>query len=316
MILSVSRRTDIPSFYSEWFFNRIKEGYVYVINPFNRKQVSKVSLRAEDVDCIVFWTKDPKPMLNRLRELKDYKYYFQFTITSYRKDIETNLRPKKELIKTFKDLSEAIGKEKVIWRYDPILLNDFYTKEYHYEWFERFMQELSPYTERCVISFIDFYKKTERSIKHLNIKQFNEEDIYEMAEVLSKISRGYGITLEACSEKFDLSKVGINPTKCIDDRLISKIIGADINVKKDPTQREECGCVKSVDIGQYNTCIHGCAYCYANFDHEKAKLNYKNHNCNYPLLSGELLGDEKITVKKAEHLEKKEVEIIQESFKI
>jgi len=142
MIVSVSRRTDIPAFYSEWFFNRIKEGFVYVINPFNRKQISKVELTPKTVDLFVFWTKDAEPMLKRLDELKEFNYYFQFTITSYRNDIEKDIRRKSDIIKTFKKLSKIIGKEKVIWRYDPILLNEFYTKEYHYKWFEKFCIEL------------------------------------------------------------------------------------------------------------------------------------------------------------------------------
>jgi DNA repair photolyase len=302
MILSVSRRTDIPAFYSDWFLNRISEGYAYVINPFNRKQVSKILLTPEVVDCIVFWTKNPKAMMSRLKGLQEYNYYFQFTLTSYRLDIEENMPPKKEVIETFKALSEAIGKDRVVWRYDPILLNSYYTKEYHFQWFEKFMQELSPYTERCVISFLDFYKKTERNMEHLNIKPFEEQDIFEIAQRFSKVSDKYGVTLEACAEKIDLTGLGIKRGSCIDGNLIARLIGKDINIKKDDTQREECGCAKSVDIGQYNTCNHRCTYCYANYNHEKAAETYQKHMSSSSLITGSLIGDEAITERKMKPL--------------
>lgn len=297
MIVSVSRRTDIPAFYSEWFFNRIKEGFVYVKNPFNTKQVSHIQLTPETVDCFVFWTKDPEPMVNRLDELKNFNYYFQFTLTSYRKDVEKGTRVKKDIINTFKCLSKTIGKEKVIWRYDPILLSEIYTKEYHYEWFEKFCSQLRGHTERCVISFLDLYKKTERNAKELRLKPMSESDMNEMAATLAAISSRYNIKIETCSEGIDLGKYGIKKGKCIDDRLISKIINADVIVDKDHTQREVCGCVKSVDIGEYNTCKHNCLYCYANFNDKLVEENNLKHNPNSPLLVGELTGEEKITVR-------------------
>jgi len=137
MILSVSRRTDIPNYYSEWFYNRIREGFLYVRNPMNPHQISKISLSSDIVDCIVFWTKNPANMMPRLDELQNYKYYFQFTLTGYGKDIEPNIPNKrKDLIKTFQNLSERIGSEKVIWRYDPILLNEKYISEYHIKAFK------------------------------------------------------------------------------------------------------------------------------------------------------------------------------------
>lgn len=297
MIVSVSRRTDIPAFYSQWFYNRIKEGFVYVINPFNTKQVSKVELTPKTVDCFVFWTKDAQPMLELLDEIKDFKYYFQFTITSYRDDVELGTRMKKDIISTFKILSNKIGKEKVIWRYDPILLNNFYTKEYHYEWFEKFCVQLEGYTEKCVISFLDLYKKTERNTEELNVSLFNESDMYDMAKKLATIASKYKIELETCSEEIDLSQFGIKSGRCIDDKLISKIMNMPIKVKKDDTQREVCGCVKSIDIGQYNTCKHHCLYCYANFNNKMVQDNSLKHDPSSPILVGHLNGDEKITIR-------------------
>ena len=207
MIISASRRTDIPAFYSDWFFNRVKEQFVYVPNPMNIHQVSKVSLKPEVVDCIVFWTKNPKPMLNQLNKLKDYKYYFQFTLNSYGKDIEVNLPSKNnELIPTFKRLSDTIGPQRVIWRYDPILLNKKYTIQYHLEYFNKLAYKLSSYTNTCTISFIDFYRHASRNLKGLELEVLSYESKIKLAKGLADIAKQYGINLTACAEDIDLLK--------------------------------------------------------------------------------------------------------------
>lgn len=297
LIISVSRRTDIPAFYSEWFFNRLKEGFVYVVNPMNLKQVSKIELIPETVDCFVFWTKNAKPMLNRLDELKDYNYYFQYTITGYQSDVEKGVLNKKEVINTFKELSKKIGKEKVILRYDPIFFSAKYSIEYHCEAFERLCAQLDGYTERCVISFIDLYKKTERNTKILDIIPMTMDCIKEISKRFALIASKHNMSIETCSEAYDLSQYGIKKGKCIDDDIISDIIGYELNVKKDDTQRDVCGCVKSIDIGQYNTCKHHCLYCYANFNYNQVQSNSKMYDKNYPLLSGKVREDAKITVR-------------------
>lgn len=308
MIVSVSRRTDIPAFYSKYFFKRIEEGFVYVVNPFNRKQVSKVELNSKTVDCFVFWTKDPEPMIENLSILdeKNFKYYFQFTLTAYGKDVEKGTRKKTQIINTFMNLSKKIGREKVIWRYDPILLNDYYTKEYHYKWFEEFCKRLNSYTEKCVISFLDLYDKTKRNTQNLNLREISQKDIYEISEKLASIAKKYNIIVETCSEDINLEKYGIVRGKCIDDKLISRILNKEIAVKKDDTQREECGCIKSIDIGAYNTCKHYCTYCYANFNYEMVRENCKNYDENSPILIGNLQGDEKITIRKMDSIIKEE----------
>ena len=299
MIVSASRRTDIPAFYSEWFFNRLNAGYLYVINPMNRKQVSKIVLSKETVDCFVFWTKNPEPMIGKLDilEQKGFPYYFQYTLTPYGTDVEPEFENKNLLVKTFRKLSERIGKDKVIWRYDPILLSEKYTKEFHYEWFEKMCKSLSDYTNLCVISFLDLYSKTKRNTQVLNLCNISTNDMLQIGEQFSKIAKKYGLRLETCSEEIDLTQFDIGKGKCIDDKLISKIIKKPVNVKKDDTQREVCGCVKSVDIGQYNTCKHHCAYCYANFSLQQVQENCKKHNDASELLVGDLIGDEKITVR-------------------
>ncbi|NFF79482.1 DUF1848 domain-containing protein [Clostridium sporogenes] len=298
MILSVSRRTDIPAFYSEWFFNRIKEGVVLVRNPFNAKQISRINLSPKVIDCIVFWTKNPKEMIKRLDEIKEYNYYFQFTLSSYDKNLEKNVPEKKYLINTFIELSQKIGKDKVIWRYDPIILTDKFTKEYHYKWFDYLAKRLSPYTNKCVISFLDLYKKTERNLKKINILPLNKDDMIDLADKFSKIASKYNLIIETCSEEIELSKFNINHGKCIDDKLISHITGEKLSIDKDPNQRETCACVKSIDIGAYNTCNHDCLYCYANFNREIVKKNMLKHNQKSPLLFGDLYGEEQIIDRK------------------
>jgi len=304
MIVSVSRRTDIPAFYSNWFFNRLKEGFVDVPNPFNDKQISRITLSPDTVDCFVFWTKDATPMLSRLDELSGYNYYFQYTVTPYGKDVELNVKNKKNILETFKKLSNKIGSNKVILRYDPIFTNETYTKEYHVRAFENLCSKLKGYTEKCVISFIDYYKKTERNTKSLHILKMSEEDINFICENFSNIAEKYNIKIETCSEKYNLEKYGITHGKCVDNNLISDILGFEIDIEKDPYQREECGCVKSIDIGEYNTCLHNCLYCYANFNYDQVRIKSNLHNPLSSLLTGELKDDMKINVRQMPKLKK------------
>ena len=307
MILSVSRRTDIPAFYSEWFFNRIKEGFVDVVNPFNLKQVSRIKITPEVIDCIVFWTKDANPMLDRLDELKNYKYYFQFTITPYDEEIEPGLlrnQTKNDIVRTFQKLSEKIGKEKVIWRYDPILLSKNISVDWHIEQFIFYAEKLAPYTNRCVISFLDLYTKTKHNTQPLGIRDITEDEMYKIAESFSQVAAENNIELQSCSEKIDLEKFGIKHGACIDKEIIEQVIGAKILVEKDKTQRQECGCMTSIDIGQYDTCTHLCAYCYANFRPQIAKINFESHNPKNSLLLGEIRSDAKITERKITPLKK------------
>ena len=265
MIISASRRTDIPAYYSEWFLNRIKERFVYVRNPMNMHQISKICLNPDIIDCIVFWSKNPKPMLSHLKSFKGYIYYFQFTLNPYKKDIEKSLPSKNEIIETFKVLSSIIGLQKVIWRYDPILLNDTYTISYHIDKFGEFANTLKGYTEKVTFSFIDFYKKITENIKLLEVIEISTEEKNIIAQNFSEIARNNNLSIDTCAEDIDLSKYGITHARCIDDRLISKITGNNLLVEKDKNQRPECGCVKSKDIGEYNTCSAGCVYCYANY---------------------------------------------------
>jgi len=289
MIISASRRTDIPAYYSEWFFNCIKEGYALVRNPMNLQQISKVNLSSDVVDAIVFWTKNPTPMLDRLDGLKDYKYYFQFTLNSYGKDIEPNVPSKNEvIIPSFINLSKKIGKEKVIWRYDPILLNKKYTMDYHVKYFELLASKLSKYTEKCTISFIDYYKKIDKNIKLLNIVIPTLDQQIELIQRFSQIAKNYGIIIDTCAENSNFDKYNVKYAHCIDKDRIEKICGYSLKLNKDKNQREACGCVESIDIGMYNTCRHECIYCYANYSKNIVNNNYNIYNPLSPLLCGKI----------------------------
>ena len=296
MILSVSRRTDIPAFYAEWFFQRIREGFLYVRNPMNPRQVSRIGLSPEVVDCIIFWSKNPAPMLERLDELREYPFYFQFTLTGYGRDIEPGLPDKrKEVIGTFQKLSEKVGKERVVWRYDPILVNDRYTMEYHWKAFEEIAGCLKGYTEKVVISFVDFYAKTLRNTKDLYIKSLSREEMREIAEGMAQIAKSCGLVIETCAEQINLQDVGIRHGSCIDKKRIEKIAGCSLSVEKDKNQREACGCCESIDVGAYNTCRNGCRYCYANYHEEQVRKCIACYDVNSPLLCGRIEPKERVT---------------------
>ena len=295
MIISASRRTDIPAFYSEWFFNRIKENYVLVRNPMNTHQIGRISLSPEVVDGIVFWTKNPIAMMSRLAELEKYTYYFQFTLTSYDRDVEPNIPSKNSvIIPAFQNLSQTIGRDHVIWRYDPIFFNDRYTMEYHCKYFQVLSSKLADYTEKCTVSFLDRYKNTERNVKPLNIQVENAEMQYELMQRFSEIAKKYGFYIDTCAERIELNSLNIHHACCIDKDRFERIGKCRLSLGKDPNQRMECGCVSSIDIGTYNTCKHGCLYCYANYSQNIVKRNANAHNPNSPLLFGEIGKDDVI----------------------
>lgn len=303
MILSVSRRTDIPGYYSEWFFNRIKEGFVYVRNPMNPHQVSRIDLSPEVVDCIVFWTKNPRPMIKRLDELAGYHYYFQFTLTGYGKDVERNLPDKKEiLIPVFQELSQKTGKDRVIWRYDPIIFTRKYTPAYHLKAFGQIAAALRGYTEKCIISFVDLYAKNKKAMESLGAFEMEKAELVEFAKEISKIARENGMSTGSCAESLDLDQCGIEHNSCIDKALIEKITGCRLNARKDKNQRPECGCMESIEIGTYNTCKNGCIYCYANDREENIAKSCSMYDPESPILCGSLNEKDRITERKVSSL--------------
>jgi hypothetical protein len=297
MLISASRRTDIPKYYSDWFINRIKEGYVDVRNPMYTAQVSRYSLSPKIVDGIVFWTKDPAPMLKKLDAFSEYSYYFQFSLTPYGKDIERNLPGKNELINTFKELSSKIGSERVNWRYDPILLNDKYSLEYQINAFLEMATKLKGYTKKVTISFIDEYNFGGRSIyTSLQTREITLTQQNLLAEKISEIAHENGMAVDTCAEKIDLKKYGIEHSRCVDSRIFERLNGCKLSrlktryeeLAKDSSQRKECHCVDSIDIGWPNTCLNGCKYCYATSSQVELEQNIRKYNPNSSLLCGEI----------------------------
>jgi hypothetical protein len=290
MILSASRRTDLPCYYSQWLMKRLEEGYALYRNPMNHAQICKVDLSPENIDCIVFWTKDAHPLMDKLERLEEmgYSFYFQFTLTPYGREIEPGLRDKQEIITTFQQLSQRLDRHRVLWRYDPIIINDSFSWEYHDQQFTYLCERLSGYTELCTISFVDLYGKLSKPVKEQIIKTITSEQMHQLAANFAVIASRYGIELRACSETVDLSPEGIPPASCIDQDIIERILGHPLKAKKDKNQRSSCGCIQSVDIGAYNTCQNGCIYCYANHSEASILKNCKRHDPASPMLIGNI----------------------------
>jgi hypothetical protein len=256
MIISVSRRTDIPAFYAEWFMNRIRAGFVLVHNPFNIHQVRHVSLAVPDVDALVFWTRDAKHLLHYLPELdaRGYRYYFQYTITGYPKMFERSVPDLNRALKTFSKLSDTVGPQRVLWRYDPILLSNLYGLEQHLNRFAEIASALRGKTRRVTISLTDFYRKTLKNlgrIEGLAITDISKDSalLQKLIGNLARIAEDNGLEMQACTTQVDLSDLGIRPGKCIDDHLLKDEFGIDCSPQKDKGQRLGCNCIKSIDIG-------------------------------------------------------------------
>jgi len=284
LILSASRRTDIPAFFSDWFFNRIKAGNVCVRNPMNAHQVSRINISPDVTDCIVFWTKNPIPMMDRLDELDKYTYYFQYTINAYSADTEPFVPPLEKRIAAFRRLSEKIGSERVIWRYDPIILTKKYDIDFHLDSIRRIASELKGYTEKMVFSFVDVYSgKNQKTLIKMGNRDFSDPELEYFIKTLAEITAENHMTAATCAERIDLEKYGIAHNSCIDGELIERITGCRLKTKAD-NQRGECRCIKCEDIGSYDTCTHGCTYCYANFRRETALEKVRHYDSDSQLL--------------------------------
>lgn len=293
MILSVSTRTDIPAYYGDWFMYWLELGCFYIKNPYNKKLVTKLEINSNNVDCIVFWTKNGVDFIKYLPTISqlNYKFYFQYTITSYTKEIESLKNTKKEIVNNFIEISNMIGKDKIILRYDPIIMSEKYNLEYHIKSFKRLLLLLHNYTDKVVVSFLDIYDKVAFKIKDLNIRKPNNEEIDYLLYEFSKICKSYNIILSTCAEEIDLSKYQIEKNSCIDATLIEKITNKKLNKYLKANKRKQCLCLKHIDIGEYNTCFANCRYCYA-----RGKTLKVEHKTNYEFINGKLK-DEKVVVK-------------------
>ena len=284
MILYVSGRTDIVAFYSNWFMNRYREDFVDVRNPFNHQLVSRIKF--ENVDAILFCTKNPIPILNYLKEI-DKPILFHVTLTPYKTDIEHNVPPKTKIIEAIKELSNIVGIDNLYVRYDPIFLSDKYNIEYHKKAFEKMCSLLDGYVKQIIVSFLDDYKNVRKNKDILNYKELTENDYREIGKSFSESAKKHGMTVQTCFEDRNLSEYGFKIGECISHELAFKLTGKKY---KNWTARKEkkCNCVELVDIGVYNSCKHFCKYCYANYDEKAVNNNFGNHNPNSSLLIGEL----------------------------
>lgn len=307
MIISASRRTDLPAAHADWLMERFRAGFVLVRNPMNPRAVSRVSLRPEDVDGIVFWTKNPIPMLGRLDELGEMPYYFQYTLTGYGRDVEENLPPQEARLEAFAQLSERLGANRVLWRYDPILLSRSYPVDGHLSEFERLANRLKGRTRRVTISFVDTYARNKGRLAQIGAEPIFEETMRSMASEMARIARANGMEPVACCEKLDLTECGVSAASCVDARLLGEIGGVPLRTKKDSNQREHCGCAPSVDIGAYNTCPNGCAYCYANYSPALLARNLAGRDDRSPMLCDRLGEGDRLSERRAESLKERQL---------
>lgn len=296
MIISASRRTDIPAFYTPWLLNRVRAGYCTVPNPYNASIVSTISLRPEDVDGIIFWTRDPRPLMPHLRDLdrEGYHYYFLITVLDYPRAIDTQGPTLKASLNTFQRLSEQIGPQRVIWRYDPILFTRATGVQFHLRAFTQIARALRGYTRICKISLITLYPKLRERLRKLAEQGFQVKDgrrknrphLGELLRAMAEVAGENGMQIQSCAETLDLRPYGIHPGKCIDDQLIQQVFNRPVSSHKDPYRREACGCVTSKDIGMHDTCLFGCQYCYATRSFAQSRIHYQNHNPDSPSLIG------------------------------
>ena len=293
MIISASRRTDIPAFYADWFVNRIRAEYCIVPNPFNPNQISRVALGPEDVDVIVFWTRNPRPLMRHLAELdaRGYRYYFQYTLLDNPRPIDPHVPTLDTSLRTLRELAGRVGPERVIWRYDPIVWSNVTGLEFHQRTYDHIARALHGHTHRSVISLLDVYHKAEKRLKALTQEGIelvtpSEDDVGKLMRAMVKTAIANDIEITSCAEQLDLHPYGVRPGKCVDDEYIKRVFGLDVTHQKDPSQRPACGCVASRDIGMYDSCLFGCAYCYATSNFERARVNHAQHHPDSPSLLG------------------------------
>ena len=294
MILNVSGRTDIVAFYTKWFIKRYQEGYVDVRNPFYPKLVSRIFFK--DVDLIVFCTKNPKPIIPFLKYIKQ-PIIFHVTITPYKKDIEPYVPIKKEVINSVKEISKIIPKEYLYIRYDPVFLSNKYNLDYHIKAFDRLCTLLDGYVSKIIISFLDDYKNVQKNLRYLQVKNFSNEDYQKLGLNFSRIAKEHHIIVQTCGEKKDLVEYGFIKDECLSRSLAYKLTGKNFP-RWQARNNKNCNCANMVDIGSYNSCLHLCKYCYANYDESSIRANVSQHDVNSSLLIGNLNNDDIIKIRR------------------
>lgn len=293
MILNTGGRTDTVQYYTDWLLRRFSEGYVMTRNPLFPTKVNRYELTPDKVDCVVFCSKNYRPILPRLHEITDrFNTYFHYTITAYGKDIEPGVPSIAESMETLIDLAGQVGKRRVAWRYDPVLLTEKYTIARHLQTFEEMAHVLAPHIDRCIFSFVEMYKKLESNMPELI--PLSEQDRDTLAEGLGAIAQKYGIHLQTCGTNGDYTRYGIHASGCMTLDILGRANGIAFKDLKHRGMREGCHCIESRDIGAYDTCLNGCKYCYANKNPQKAFENYRCHDPASPLLLGHVKPDDTV----------------------
>ena len=292
MIINTGQRTDIPAFYSQWFANRLKAGFVLVRNPYKPKSVIRYRLTPDVVDLIGFCTKNPAPMLPYMDLLEPFGQWWYVTITPYGKDIEPNVPDKLKVLESFRQLSEIIGADRMGWRYDPIFIIKEWPAERHIKAFEYMARTLEGYTPTAVISFIDLYEKTRKNFPE--VQSVPGDERLRLGKAFVEIASRYGMTIHPCAEGTDLARFGADCSGCMTVAMYEKALRKNLIVPRFAPARKECACYLGCDIGSYNTCGHLCRYCYANYDAATVRHNMKLHDPESPLLIGHLLPDDEV----------------------
>ncbi len=292
MILNTGSRTDIPAFFHKWFLNRIREGFVYVRNPYDPARITEYTLTPELVDLICFCSKNPAPLLPHLDELADYNLYWHVTMTPYGKDIEPFVPPYEEVTESIQELGKRFGPKSVAWRYDPIFLTPQYNADFHIETFRTMAESLRGYTDRVILSFLDLYEKTKRNFPE-GREVLPKERLY-LGEHMQQIAAENGMTLAPCLEGDDLAQFGADTNGCMTQAVLERSLGESLSVPSMSYAREGCKCLLGNDIGAYNTCLHGCRYCYANYDTKTVHENVRHHDPESPLLIGHVRPEDTI----------------------
>ncbi len=287
MIINTGARTDTVQYFTKWLLRRFEEGFVLARNPLFPNKITRYELHPEKVDAVVFCSKNYTPILSHIKEITDkFNTYFYYTITAYDKDVEPGVPSIDDSIKTLIKLSEIVGKQRIAWRYDPVLLTGKYTKEYHINTFKYMTRLLAPYIDRCIFSFVEMYKKLEKNMPEIILLTENDKEF--LAKSFGEIAGQNGIYIQTCGTKVDYLKYGIHKSGCMTLDILGRANGVQFKNLRHRGMRQGCGCIESRDIGAYDTCLNGCRYCYANKNPKKAFENYKFHNPDSPLLLGEV----------------------------
>ena len=309
MIVSISRRTDLPALYPDWLMNRLREGFVLVRQPYRPHRISRVELRPEKAECLVFWSKNPAPLLPRLEEIRrmGYHFYFQFTLSPYGPPLEAGLPPLADRLDTFRRLSETVGPERVIWRYDPIFFSGAYSLSWHVRCFDALTKRLEGVTRTCVVSFLDMYPKLRRRIPALGLCGDSGQARKELLAAFAAMAERRGIRLSLCAEDVDVP--GVVHAGCLSRELVERVAGCRLDVRPSQ-QRDGCKCVASVDVGVYGTCGNGCLYCYANQDGVPVGRGSALHDPASPLLVGRLSADDEVADQRCASLKSRQFSLL------